>query len=1038
LNPLLPLASLFQRQRPVLFLGAGPSIGANGPSWGRLATDIATHFKIQPGPMKEVCDKLCRFNARRREVEDFIETRLTALSPTQDILDLLDFPWEAVFTTNYDMIPEVASGLAFPSGRRIVVRDDGRNLRSPPDGSLPVYKIMGSCNRRYPDPGWMQVSESDIRKGYEARKPYIQLLRRLMAERDLLILGSSLEDGLLFDLFEDIANETGNVFENAIILVTPNVPNPDVSSKLKEYGIRHLQLDTRALVKQLQAEKIEAPAPGGRVVAIAGRSHVLSSTLEAAQAYAGQLIDRLYEGESFSSRADFYKRSAYSRAAFDAMWDFHREFKVTHSGTKKGLGISLKVPTAIERMVKTAAVEELPTYLLVGPAGSAKTMTSLRMIHDWVGRGELALYVDGGKDMFIAETTADFLTEVLQQLAMLNKNSPSKSKSGPKVLVVLDNCALNLNGVKHLARCLRRNGVAHQVVLLITGHPGDITPRERDYFTETWALPPYVSVEELVEFRGFIKANAPDLSPNFVETVLSSPEKKTFFELLYQLIEPTRGALEGSVLREFDTLPSWEKDLVALVATFQAHRLPIPEQIAWRFFPTKSLTEISLEIEEGRLHQVLYRTQGHPFMLLSCLPQTVANTIFNEKVRTKGKRASDVITSVIRMVHKEPDEVQFLQDQLILHLSSKERDSPLDRKEVERVLEVAATHFDSRAMYHHYGKVLMKNGKFSEAEAALEHAIKAYWTGEKAEFIYHSLGELYRRWAERMKESDALLALAYVAKAKDKFRLSRADQSNYATLGLAKLQMVEAELTQDHKERRRILLDALRQTDMGRVTASDREEKEMFLKVRRDIVSLLADDVLELEEARELARSYRTSDGFLFLIDRSVGEKDPCHLHQSELSSLLNVVTEGLTFAPLDPSLLLWRVRLLYVLDPHATMQMMEVLRGLTGRVPESHRALLSAKVYAAASDFKSALAEMRRALSANTEGLAPIEWSNEVLVRDEKGPRRFTVTSSKKGVAVVSLSGDIEVDCPGFDVGETVVLGVTLRGFLPTIPPHD
>src|SRR6266545_4373751 len=117
------LLDLLQAGETVLFLGAGATRDAGGPTGGALAQLLAGRFSkpdISTADLRRFADVLTFLDEiQRDEIDKTIVGALKDVQPTAAHKLIPTFAWRAIFTTNYDRIVEVAYDTASDgSGRR--------------------------------------------------------------------------------------------------------------------------------------------------------------------------------------------------------------------------------------------------------------------------------------------------------------------------------------------------------------------------------------------------------------------------------------------------------------------------------------------------------------------------------------------------------------------------------------------------------------------------------------------------------------------------------------------------------------------------------------------------------------------------------------------------------------------------------------------------------------------------------------------------------------------------------------------------------
>ena len=147
-----------------LFYGSGITQHCGGVRWADLFGALKTKF-----PEDEDSDDFFKYmqnvigfnDLNRKEVEDYIRTVLAPISMSDEIKYLFSIPWKAVFTTNYDQIPEMMENTLDDSRSiiPIIKRDQDFSHLSK---DLYCFKLMGDSETNHPFDGSMILTSGDI------------------------------------------------------------------------------------------------------------------------------------------------------------------------------------------------------------------------------------------------------------------------------------------------------------------------------------------------------------------------------------------------------------------------------------------------------------------------------------------------------------------------------------------------------------------------------------------------------------------------------------------------------------------------------------------------------------------------------------------------------------------------------------------------------------------------------------------------------------------------------------------------------------
>lgn len=229
------LSRLIEPEKTILIFGAGTSIPSGAPSGRSLRDQLGQRFKIDGYESFELADVATLAEAKysRRDLVEFIRSKIAKLQPTGGLLNLPLFPWAGIFTTNYDTLIETAYSKAKRPLQTYSCNHDFTAEAARETQNL--FKFHGTI-------------EKDVCDGHNSR---------------LIITGSDYDElssyrELLYSRLRD------QLFTKSAIIVGQSLADPDL----------------RTLVDEAQKVKAKSGAPGKIYLFIFERSDALATIFE--------------------------------------------------------------------------------------------------------------------------------------------------------------------------------------------------------------------------------------------------------------------------------------------------------------------------------------------------------------------------------------------------------------------------------------------------------------------------------------------------------------------------------------------------------------------------------------------------------------------------------------------------------------------------------------------------------------------------------------------------------------------------------------
>ncbi len=231
------LVELIRTGQCVLFLGAGATRDAGGPTGPELASLLAAKFSITDIPttdLQHFSDILMGVDTVDREdVDRVVVETLKSIKPSRGHRKIPSFRWKAIFTTNYDRLVEISydaseaqAGAPALQDLKVVV-DVRQNCSLSDPSRVPLYKLHGcisSIERRTP----LVLTTRDYRSTRKNRRKMLRSLRVLAREHSVVFVGYSFSDSIIMNLLDDLEEESPYSSRRRMYLVTPEPRDSEV------------------------------------------------------------------------------------------------------------------------------------------------------------------------------------------------------------------------------------------------------------------------------------------------------------------------------------------------------------------------------------------------------------------------------------------------------------------------------------------------------------------------------------------------------------------------------------------------------------------------------------------------------------------------------------------------------------------------------------------------------------------------------------------------------------------------------------------
>lgn len=860
----------------VLFVGAGASRDASGPTGSELATLLGSHFgkaDIPTSDLRRFADILTGLpDVDREDVDKRIIESVKALAPSAGHRLVPSFCWRAIFTTNYDRLIEVSYDIAHTE--KIHAAQDLQLVVSLVDpygmhdrGQVPLFKLHG-CISNISKGNPLVLTTRDYQSTAKKRRKFLRYLRQLVREHVILFAGYSFADGVILPLLDEIEAESPYRSTRHMFAIDLNVAVSGAEF-LRSRNIECISSSFSEFFTTL-ADQLDANA----------RRACLSRRLEIMQDIKGEKV----------------VLPAALRLSLDNQVEqltphgFHEtDGKGFLSGLPPENG-DLRGGTDIERQETerlTAVVREQlgskeflrPAVIVLGVGGAGKSTLACRVAYNLAASGEAAAF----------RLKAEELWDRNQLIELANR------VHGPSIFVVNDiEVSTRYKAVRELRNYLSE--ARCQTTLLLScqkavwnGYQQSNARLDIGEFSMSDCLSRPEARELVLRLvqRGLLAEGSRYELDRLANHVVSECEG----HLVVAMLELVRnGKFRDIILFEYENLSDRAKNAYKFVALLHQHSIAIPDYLLnqvtvkdWDVFKREVIRlEADLIIVQdlnSSSGRIMFRTR-HPL---------IAQVVLDAVVPKREDRVR-MYRGVVEAIAGTHEDRAFL----LQLLTSREvrRDLGHDQH-VEELFEIALETFpEDRTLLLHLGKFETQVGNLDRAYDLLTFARSLE---PRDTYIIHQLGICLQKRAER--ESDPVVKDATYQEALKLFELKqlRDPYSHYGYTAEAKLHLSRV---------RRLLGGGKAELDALSAAAA---------AIQRGLAIVWPDDRGPLKECEvqmfgtlqdpakvvKWIESMRTADGRL-TYGSTYHLLAVCLMRMGETERALGAIQEGLTHYPGD------------------------------------------------------------------------------------------------------------------------------------------
>ncbi len=725
------IATKVQEGKAVLFLGPEVSFAAGSPDSTQLSAEIKKKFPNldqQINGLMNVCEDLIETPEYKfEELESFITDKLRNLQPTPTHLSLVRYKWSAIFTTNFDDLIEKAYLSDTNSACNYSVISYPNKVPLTDHTKVYVFKLMGTISTRPENK--MVLCRSDYTRMLGKRTEYLSNLEDYVRDGVILFVGYNAADRTVTDMIDIVKDQIGlhRLPYSYILIKNENLSEKD-KHRLQSRKITPVygtfeeffeKLGAANLVEALPPVELETK---GKIIRVEGRELILSSREFEMYRDFFEVLNQEVLGAQLTNKADFFKGNINDFGAYSENLDFKRDIYLKNE--YKHLTNQQTLKERILSELKKCEQEENRVIVVTGPPGVGKSVLLRRIAFD-ISSQEIApvLIFDRTRSYFDLKLLSSILVSLDRKFdSASDKCSTHRLKS----LVIIDDPSVDTTQVINYLTSRRR------LSLILTAYRDNELEEKRlnvpraDIFKVREKLSPDEKTRIIRHLFEHKIITSPD--ENW-DLLLDKEFQDSFFATLYMLVQHTRKPLNEIIYDQYAKLDPKAKKAFAYICAFHQFDSPINLELLVR--------ALKCGYDEF-VNEILPKTRGLIFDESSkdTLLYTTHHRIIARKTiefffgSTKHQKALFLeVFSEVRFNNKK--EKELIEKLLINHLSSYSKSTDLSRAEKIEIFEAVTNQFETKALLHHLGILLLDEGvNIAKAEETFERALALQETGK--------------------------------------------------------------------------------------------------------------------------------------------------------------------------------------------------------------------------------------------------------------------------------------------------------------------
>ena len=763
-----------------LFLGAGASLSSGAPSGAELVDKIKTEFNDIDftdigSNLLDICQEI-EEEGRRPEIDRYINGLFYGLKPKNSHLSLPRYPWPVMFTTNYDDLIEKSFEEFFSNNGAkarkcipIIRGDRTYNLNRKSEEVL-LFKIMGDFKRDDDEQECPVITRREFNARSPSRNKMLEILSSFVHDGEILYVGYSFRDKIIFEVIDEILKQFGNKVGNSYALIPYIEKGSRAERNLTSKRIISIPISFEDFIGYLDTNSPEISFPTFEKHTVTlrlrnGDFHIPYNDLKDYEEYFHIVSDRDFQSKNSiniqKSIRSFLEGRSEDGEPFEKDWDFKRD-------------AYYEVKDRLASELKKTGPEDNDAILIEGGGGLGKSILLRRLAYDFYREGVPVIILNSQLSFFDYPLINKFCSQV-------NKKSRNKAEL-QKIIIILDNAAANIDHIKKLSVFLKNK--SKPVIIL-----GATRPNEWIYAQSQWNFKNLIPENRKVELSQYMNDDEAKRLIEHIGKLLGIEEyisnkdlwadyvkdhyDNDFFYTIYGLLDPARRRLDEILWDEYKKLPSEPtKRAYEYVCLFYQYDLPLRLEMivrpleeecnySYRQFAEeiykKEAKSLIIEMDGKEPGDLLYRAKNR--LIAQKIVEKIFDPYDSESLAIMIERYVSVLSKIKLLDKDAMDTVRAL---LVKYIGPNGIDpGKIVGENLVRLYDCLLDNgIEDGTILHHYGIFERNRENFEKAEKLLfkaksvtEKNIGGSLGTEPLKNILNSLGVLYSKMALKFEQN---------------------------------------------------------------------------------------------------------------------------------------------------------------------------------------------------------------------------------------------------------------------------------------------